>query len=73
MASSARTAGKVQSVGFVLLGIAIFLLKRHYAGPIDDMVSFFLDEDHPVLVVSPFKASLQIQHANTSAAITSHG
>lgn len=38
MVSNAHTAGKVRNVGFVLLGTAILLLKRHYTGPLDNFV-----------------------------------
>jgi hypothetical protein len=38
MVCNTHTTWKVRGVGFVFLGIAIFLLKRHYAGPLDDMV-----------------------------------
>jgi hypothetical protein len=38
MVSNTHTAGKFRNVGFVLLGIAADVFKRHYTGPMDDLV-----------------------------------
>jgi hypothetical protein len=38
MVCNTHTTWKVRNVGFVLLRIAVLLLKRDYAGPIDDLV-----------------------------------
>ncbi len=37
MVFNTHTAGKLRNVGFVLLGIAVLLLKRHYTGPLADL------------------------------------
>jgi hypothetical protein len=38
MVSNTHTAWKLRNIGFVLLGAAALLLKRHYTGPFDDLV-----------------------------------
>ncbi len=36
--SNSETAAKTRSVLFVLLGVAVLLLKQHYVGPLEDVV-----------------------------------
>ena len=38
LASNSETAIKARSVLFVLLGVAVLLLKQRYAGPLDEVV-----------------------------------
>jgi len=38
LASDSETAVKIRSIVFVLLGVAVLLLNRQYAGPLDEVV-----------------------------------
>jgi hypothetical protein len=38
LTSNSETAVKIRSIVFVLLGVAVLLLKQHYAGPLHEVV-----------------------------------